>query len=117
VPKSRAPVVCAAERAMTSRYHNVASVSRGAAVSTERRDDSPESSRNGDARRLIVCCAWMGGTIFLLVGQKDGRVSVEMTKPNGRRQIIPDFRDEAKAYLVTRRPGATAVQWCTRSEV
>jgi hypothetical protein len=39
----------------------------------------------------------MGGSKFLLIGQKDGRVSVEMTKPNGRRQIIPDFRDEAKA--------------------
>jgi hypothetical protein len=29
--------------------------------------------------------------------QKDGRISVEMTKPNGRRRIIPDFRDEAEA--------------------
>jgi hypothetical protein len=39
----------------------------------------------------------MGETKFLLIRQKDSRVSVEMTKPNGRRRIIPDFRDEADA--------------------
>jgi hypothetical protein len=36
-------------------------------------------------------------TTFLLIRKKSGRVSVEMTKANGRRQIIPDFRDEAEA--------------------
>jgi hypothetical protein len=39
----------------------------------------------------------MGGTTYRLIPQKNGQVSVEMTKPNGRRRIIPDFRDEAEA--------------------
>jgi hypothetical protein len=39
----------------------------------------------------------MGGTTYRLIPQKSGRVSVEMTKQNGRRRIIPDFRDEAEA--------------------
>jgi hypothetical protein len=39
----------------------------------------------------------MGKTTYRLIRQKDGRISVEMTKPNGRRRIIPDFRDEAEA--------------------
>jgi hypothetical protein len=39
----------------------------------------------------------MGKTTYGLMRQKDGRISVEMTKPNGRRRIIPDFRDEAEA--------------------
>ena len=39
----------------------------------------------------------MGNTTYGLMRQKDGRISVEMTKPNGRRRIIPDFRDEAEA--------------------
>jgi hypothetical protein len=39
----------------------------------------------------------MGKTTFGLTRQKDGRISVEITKPNGRRRIIPDFRDEGEA--------------------
>jgi hypothetical protein len=39
----------------------------------------------------------MGKTTYGLTRQKDGQISVEMTKPNGRRRIIPDFRDEAEA--------------------
>ena len=39
----------------------------------------------------------MGKTTYGLRRQKDGRISVEMTKPNGRQRIIPDFRDEAEA--------------------
>jgi hypothetical protein len=39
----------------------------------------------------------MGKATYGLMRQKDGRISVEMTKPNGRRRIIPDFRDEAEA--------------------
>ena len=38
----------------------------------------------------------MGKTTYGLTRQKDGRISVEMTKPNGRLRI-PDFRDEAEA--------------------
>jgi len=38
----------------------------------------------------------MEKTTYGLMRQKDGRISVEMTKPNGRRRIIPDFRDEAE---------------------
>ena len=34
---------------------------------------------------------------YRLIKQKDRLVSVEMLKPTGRRQIIPDFRDEAEA--------------------
>jgi hypothetical protein len=41
----------------------------------------------------------MGKTTYGLVRQKDGRISVEMTKPNGRRRIISDFRDEAEANV------------------
>jgi hypothetical protein len=41
--------------------------------------------------------AAMGETTYGLLRQKDGRIGVEMTKPNGRRRIIPDFRDEAEA--------------------
>jgi hypothetical protein len=40
----------------------------------------------------------MGKTTYGLARQKDGRISVEITKPNGRRRIIPDFRDAAEAY-------------------
>jgi hypothetical protein len=32
-----------------------------------------------------------------LIGQKDRRISVEMAKPDGRRRVIPDFRDKAEA--------------------
>lgn len=39
----------------------------------------------------------MGQTTYRLVRQKDGRIGVEMTKPSGRKRIIPDFRDEADA--------------------
>jgi len=39
----------------------------------------------------------MRETTFLIIRQKGAPVSVEMTKPNGRKQIIPDFRDEAEA--------------------
>jgi hypothetical protein len=39
----------------------------------------------------------MGKTTYGLTRQKDGQISVEMTKPNGRLRIIPDFRDEAEA--------------------
>jgi hypothetical protein len=39
----------------------------------------------------------MGKTTYGLTRQEDGRISVEMTKPNGRRRTIPDFRDEAEA--------------------
>lgn len=39
----------------------------------------------------------MGEMKFLLMQQKDGRIGIEMTKPNGRLQLIPDFRDEAEA--------------------
>ena len=39
----------------------------------------------------------MGKTTYGLTRQKDGRISVEMTKSNGRQRIIPDFRDEAEA--------------------
>ena len=39
----------------------------------------------------------MGQTTYRLMRQKDDRISVELTKPNGRRCIISDFRDEAEA--------------------
>jgi hypothetical protein len=39
----------------------------------------------------------MRKTTYGLIRQKDGQISVEMTKPGGRRRIIPDFRDEAEA--------------------
>ena len=39
----------------------------------------------------------MGETKFLVIRQTNGRVSVEMTKPNGRPRVFPDFRDEAEA--------------------
>ena len=39
----------------------------------------------------------MGETTFRLIVQKDQHISVEMVKPNGRRRLIPDFRDEAEA--------------------
>jgi hypothetical protein len=42
-------------------------------------------------------CLPMGQTIFQVIRQKDKRISVEMTRPNGRKRIIPDFRDEADA--------------------
>ena len=32
-----------------------------------------------------------------LIPRKDRRISVEMTKPDGRRRIIPDFVDDAEA--------------------
>jgi len=50
----------------------------------------------------------MGKTTYGLMRQKDGQISVEMTKPGGRRCIIPDFRDEAeaKAWIIqTQRSG------------
>ena len=39
----------------------------------------------------------MGEIKFLVTRERDGRVSVEMTKPNGRPRVFPDFRDEAEA--------------------
>jgi hypothetical protein len=39
----------------------------------------------------------MGETKFLVIRERDGRVCVEMTKPNGRPRAFPDFRDEAEA--------------------
>jgi hypothetical protein len=39
----------------------------------------------------------MEKTTYRLIPEKNGRFSVEMTKPGGRRRIIPDFRDEAEA--------------------
>jgi hypothetical protein len=39
----------------------------------------------------------MDAVTYRLINQKDRLVSVEMLKPTGRRQIIPDFRDEAEA--------------------
>ena len=39
----------------------------------------------------------MGETTYRLISQKNGRVSVEMTKSGRRPRIIPDFRDEAAA--------------------
>jgi hypothetical protein len=44
----------------------------------------------------------MGETTFQVIRQNDGRASVELTKPNGRRRVIPDFRDEreAKAWII-----------------
>ena len=39
----------------------------------------------------------MVDTVYRLIPQQDGRISVEMAKPNGRRRIIPDFADEAEA--------------------
>jgi hypothetical protein len=42
--------------------------------------------------------AAMGKTTYGLTRQEDGRISVEISKPNGRRRIIPDFRDAAEAY-------------------
>jgi hypothetical protein len=40
----------------------------------------------------------MGKTTYGLARQKDGRIRAKITKPNGRRRIIPDFRDAAEAY-------------------
>jgi hypothetical protein len=39
---------------------------------------------------------------FRVIPQTDQRVGVELMKSNGRRQLIPDFRDEAeaKAWIV-----------------
>ena len=39
----------------------------------------------------------MGAVMYRLIKQKNRLVSVEMVKPSGTRQIIPDFRDEADA--------------------
>lgn len=39
----------------------------------------------------------MADTIYRVVPQEDRRVSVETVKPNGRRRVIPDFRNEAEA--------------------
>jgi hypothetical protein len=50
----------------------------------------------GVAQRLPYN-ADMGETKFLVIQERDGRVSVEMTKPNGRPRVFPDFRDEADA--------------------
>jgi hypothetical protein len=51
----------------------------------------------GMAQRLPYTGA-MGETKFLVIRQTNGRVSVEMTKPNGRPRVFPDFRDEADAH-------------------
>ena len=39
---------------------------------------------------------------FRVIPQADQRVSVELMKSGGRRQLVPDFRDEAdaKAWIV-----------------
>lgn len=37
-------------------------------------------------------------TFFKVIHQPDGHIGVEMTKPSGRRQVVPDFRDDAEAY-------------------
>ena len=52
----------------------------------------------GVAQRLPYD-ADMGETKFLVIRERDGRVSVEMmtTKPNGRPRVFPDFRDEARS--------------------
>jgi hypothetical protein len=44
----------------------------------------------------------MAKATFRLIQQKDGGVSVELTKANGTRRLVPDFRDEAeaKAWIV-----------------
>jgi hypothetical protein len=39
----------------------------------------------------------MADTIYRSIPQKDRRISVEMTKPNGRRRVIADCVDEAEA--------------------
>ena len=39
----------------------------------------------------------MTETIYLVVPQKNNLFAVEMTPPNGRRRLIPDFRDRADA--------------------
>jgi hypothetical protein len=41
--------------------------------------------------------ARMVDTVYRLIPQKDGRISVEMAKPDGRRRVIPDFVNEAEA--------------------
>ena len=58
----------------------------------------------GMAQRLPYTGA-MGETKFLVIRQTNGRVSVEMTKPNGCPGLIPDFRDtsEAEAWIVQTR--------------
>jgi hypothetical protein len=47
----------------------------------------------------------MTDTVYLVIPQKDRRVSVEMVKPDGRRRLIPDFRDvaEANAWIIQTR--------------
>ena len=42
----------------------------------------------------------MADTIYRSIPQKDRRISVEMTKPNGRRRVIPDFVDEAEVFVM-----------------
>ena len=44
----------------------------------------------------------MVDTVYRLIRQKDRRISVEMAKPDGRRRVIPDFRDraEAEAWII-----------------
>jgi hypothetical protein len=39
----------------------------------------------------------MTETIYHVVRQKNELFTVEMTPPNGRRRLIPDFRDKAEA--------------------
>jgi hypothetical protein len=39
----------------------------------------------------------MTETIYHVVPQKNSLFAVEMTPPNGRLRLIPDFRDEADA--------------------
>jgi hypothetical protein len=39
----------------------------------------------------------MSGTTYRVIPQNKHLFSVEMTPPNGRRRLIPDFRDEAEA--------------------
>ena len=55
----------------------------------------------GVSQRLPYTGA-IGETKFLVIRQTNGRVSVEMTKPNGRPRVFPDFRDtsEAEAWIV-----------------
>jgi len=36
-------------------------------------------------------------TIFKVIELSNGRVGVEMTKPSGRRELVPDFENEAEA--------------------
>ena len=39
----------------------------------------------------------MSDTIYRVIPQKKNFFSVEMTRPSGKRRMIPDFRDKAEA--------------------